>query len=495
MKLGERISKRRKEKGISQEQLADIMNVSSQSVSLWENNQTIPTMDKLLQISEVLGVSVNYLVGNELDFDEDVLPVARARTLFNMKLIEETLKTVLKKMRTLTIVLSAVLGFFALVLLINRSSTNYGNLGIIIVLESVLISRFFFTKKNLRESAIRDFEGDQNKEYGFDFYNDYVNISIKSQKTDSKIKLSYKDFSKVIETENYYFLVDNGRYFPVYKSSLQGNVGSLRNLLRTNVKTYESPIEKIDNKTSLMNLKKLGTLKILSTILFVLSFFTLPLALIVVEIYSKFLPDYSNLSSVENLWIMIFVLPLPVASIITGLIMKKNAMKGAKNIVVGAIMGGFLIIYSSFPLVFGAYISHDYSYVNDLEETIAFELPDKGLVTTQKFDDGSSMDSAITDYESDVLFSEDEEITAFENRLRSSSLWTNSVDTRNIGMLSTLASFFISNHDHFMIYNVNLGTYNELPASSGTYHMLFLAYDSSDNTMKIIEYVIELTIN
>jgi hypothetical protein len=46
-----------------------------------------------------------------------------------------------------------------------------------------------------------------------------------------------------------------------------------------------------------------------------------------------------------------------------------------------------------------------------------------------------------------------------------------------------------------MIYNVDLGTYNELPASSGTYHMLFLAYDSSDNTMKVIEYVIELTIN
>ena len=63
MKLGDRISKRKKEKGISQEHLADIMNVSRQSVSLWENNQTIPTMDKLIQLSDVLGVSVNALVG------------------------------------------------------------------------------------------------------------------------------------------------------------------------------------------------------------------------------------------------------------------------------------------------------------------------------------------------------------------------------------------------------------------------------------------------
>lgn len=495
MKLGDRISKRRKEKGISQEQLAGIMNVSRQSVSLWENNQTIPTMEKLLQLSDVLGVSVNYLVGNESNFEEDVLPIARAKTLFDMELIEETLVAFLKKMRTSTIVLSFVLGIVALVLLLNRSSIKFINLVIIFVFESVLLTRFYFVKKKLRDSVFRDFQRDQNKEYEFDFYNDFVNISIKSQKTDSKIKLSYKDFSKVIESENYYFLVDNGRYFPVSKSSLQGNPDSLRSLFRNNANSYESPVEKIDNRTSQMSFKNLGRLKIFSTLFFVLSFFTLPIALIVVSIYSQFLPSYSGFSFVENLWIMIIALPLPVASIITGLIMNKNALKGMKNIVVGAIMGGLLIVYSSFPLIFGSHISHDYKYVDDLEEIIDFELPDKGLITTQNFTNTSSIDSAATEYMSDVSFSEDEEIVAFENRLKSSRLWTNNVDTKNIGMLSTIASFFISNYNHFMIYNVDLDIYNQLPASSGTYHMFFLAYDSSNNTMKIIEYFIEITIN
>ena len=128
-------------------------------------------------------------------------------------------------------------------------------------------------------------------------------------------------------------------------------------------------------------------------------------------------------------------------------------------------------------------------------EIIDFELPDKGLITTQNFTNTSSIDSAATEYMSDVSFSEDEEIVAFENRLKSSRLWTNNVDTKNIGMLSTIASFFISNYNHFMIYNVDLDIYNQLPASSGTYHMFFLAYDSSNNTMKIIEYFIEITIN
>jgi transcriptional regulator with XRE-family HTH domain len=495
MKLGDRISKRRKEKGISQEQLADIMNVSRQSVSLWENNQTIPTMEKLLQLSDVLGVSMNFLVGNESDFEETILPITKSKTLLDMKLMDEFLKVSLKKMRTITFIVSVVLGVVLINLLLSNYSDKFYGLFITVLLESSFLIRFYRTKKKFRDSAIRDLMMDQDKEYGLDFYNDYVNISIKSQRTDSKMRLGYKVFSKVIETENYYFLIDNGRYYPVSKNSLQGNIESLRNLLRSNVTSFESPVEKIDNRHPVMSIKHLGNLKLLSTLLFALSFFTLPLALIVVQIYSQFLPDYSNFSFVENLWIMIVVLPLPVASIIAGIIMKKNGLKGTKNIVIGAIMGGLLIIYSSFTLIFGSYISHDYQYVDQIEKAIDFELPNQGLVTTQYFPNESDTNSPKSAYESDVSFSDSEEIASLENRIKASPLWTENVDTKNIGMLSDLASFFISGHDHFMIYNGDLNTYNELPAASGTYHMIFLAYDSSDKTMKIIEYVIKLTIN
>ena len=40
--IGEKLSKLRKENGISQEQLAEKLNISSQAISKWENNESLP---------------------------------------------------------------------------------------------------------------------------------------------------------------------------------------------------------------------------------------------------------------------------------------------------------------------------------------------------------------------------------------------------------------------------------------------------------------------
>lgn len=62
MTLGEKISKARKEKNITQEQLADILGVSRQSISKWESGVTYPETDKLIRMSELFGCSLDYLL-------------------------------------------------------------------------------------------------------------------------------------------------------------------------------------------------------------------------------------------------------------------------------------------------------------------------------------------------------------------------------------------------------------------------------------------------
>ena len=49
MSFGENLCKARKLKGLSQEDLAFQLNVSRQSVSFWENNQTVPSFENLLE--------------------------------------------------------------------------------------------------------------------------------------------------------------------------------------------------------------------------------------------------------------------------------------------------------------------------------------------------------------------------------------------------------------------------------------------------------------
>lgn len=63
----------RKEKGYSQEQLADLLNVSRQSVSKWEAGQSIPELNKLIILSNIFGVTVDNLVRNEYDIREEKL--------------------------------------------------------------------------------------------------------------------------------------------------------------------------------------------------------------------------------------------------------------------------------------------------------------------------------------------------------------------------------------------------------------------------------------
>lgn len=55
-------------KGISQEELASLMNVTRQAVSKWETGQSLPDSEKVIRLSEIFGVTTDYLLkGKEND--------------------------------------------------------------------------------------------------------------------------------------------------------------------------------------------------------------------------------------------------------------------------------------------------------------------------------------------------------------------------------------------------------------------------------------------
>ena len=62
MNLGERIYTLRSEKSLYQGDLAEMLNVSRQSISKWENNSAVPDLDKIIKLSEIFGVSIDTLV-------------------------------------------------------------------------------------------------------------------------------------------------------------------------------------------------------------------------------------------------------------------------------------------------------------------------------------------------------------------------------------------------------------------------------------------------
>lgn len=69
MTVGDKLAKLRRENNYTQEQLADILGVSRQSISKWESNISYPETEKLIRISELFHCSLDYLLKDEMDTD------------------------------------------------------------------------------------------------------------------------------------------------------------------------------------------------------------------------------------------------------------------------------------------------------------------------------------------------------------------------------------------------------------------------------------------
>ena len=71
MILADKIMNERKKNGWSQEELAEQLNVSRQSVSKWEGAQAIPDLQKIIAMAELFGVSTDYLLKDEIEPEEN----------------------------------------------------------------------------------------------------------------------------------------------------------------------------------------------------------------------------------------------------------------------------------------------------------------------------------------------------------------------------------------------------------------------------------------
>ena len=94
-KIGRFIADRRKEQGITQEKLAEMLDISDRAVGKWERGLSFPSVDNIPQLCKILKISVNELFcGERTDMKEDkkaekaLLDVAKAKEQADKKLLE-----------------------------------------------------------------------------------------------------------------------------------------------------------------------------------------------------------------------------------------------------------------------------------------------------------------------------------------------------------------------------------------------------------------------
>lgn len=181
--LGENIQKLRKEKKLSQDQLAEMINVTRQTISNWELGQTQPNTEQLKLLSKAFNVSVDELIGNDI------------------KCILEEKVSNTEKLAGIIIRLLKVAGiiFFAM---------------LIIDLLSLII--FTAIKKETLVSTIEEVEiicHKENSDYlitiGSDAYFNCSNCPTKIQK-ELKKAINYSDLESNYEIVSEYFKNNNG---------------------------------------------------------------------------------------------------------------------------------------------------------------------------------------------------------------------------------------------------------------------------------------------
>lgn len=90
MTVGEKIQTYRKQLGMSQEELGQKLLVSRQTISLWEKDQTVPTIDNLIRLREIFGVSVDEILGFEnIEQKDEILPNETYQFTFSKEELNE----------------------------------------------------------------------------------------------------------------------------------------------------------------------------------------------------------------------------------------------------------------------------------------------------------------------------------------------------------------------------------------------------------------------
>lgn len=113
MDFNNRLYQLRKQKGLSQEELANRLNVSRQTVSKWEVGDSTPDMEKLIAISDLFDVSLDKLVmGKEDEPQAPTTTKSELVTVLNEKILTSKNK---KKAKTILKIVGIIFGAILLI--------------------------------------------------------------------------------------------------------------------------------------------------------------------------------------------------------------------------------------------------------------------------------------------------------------------------------------------------------------------------------------------
>ncbi len=486
MTIGETIQYHRKRLGLSQEDLGQQLNLSRQTISLWENGQTVPTVDNFVRLKEIFGVSVDALLGCETDtpVGEKPQPVETYRftlTEDDNKIRYKTWLTALVRTLLIPFIFLTVMLIFAYNgtvtstkgTLVTQHDLKDAVPLIVFILIVYIIVAVRTMKKNINLFNLH-LSQSQSNVYEYNTFYNYFTASIeKNNETTSFYKIYFEDIEKIEDSEHFFSLIASGIRFDIPKRLLPEN-------------SFCSFLAK-SNPAKTKTVKKADAWTITSVILFIASFFSVYLAMLLVN---QSVPDVHDIHSVfEKMRLFFIPLPIPLASIIFGFILKKKKYYNyKKNIVIGCIMAVILCMYGCL-----AFIGTDTSDDSDapvlaLEQYIGMAIPEaKNIETTDWTQKKQTVSRGYIYYTTTVRFDE-QAAKQLESGIAKNKKWIHTIPGDLCSITSSLGDS--EDFDYAVIYNMDENSFNTLPEKRGSYKFLNAFYNEDEDCLTIVEYLI-----
>ena len=123
--IGEFIQILRKEKGLTQKELAEIIGLSDKTISKWENGNSLPDTSMLLPLCKVFGITVNELLSCKKIAPEDY-PVKAKKTIITLFDQNQTDR----KSNKIAVIVGIILLFLSFLFMFTNTSSGYKGIGL-----------------------------------------------------------------------------------------------------------------------------------------------------------------------------------------------------------------------------------------------------------------------------------------------------------------------------------------------------------------------------
>ncbi len=357
MTVGEKIQYYRKKQGLSQEDLGQKLMVSRQTISLWEMDKTVPSIDNLIRLKDIFGVSVDdILCGEDVEEESTEKPLESYTVTFTKEEAKGLFKYSARAILT-SFLISLFAFTFVFIASLNATDLIKGfALGIIVLWIAAFIRTFFLFRKNRKEGMERMSQS----EYTYDVFDDHFTVTITHPDKKRSINIKPENVQKVSFTEKYVIIQVENELFSI-KRSLLSEDSRLFTHLR--LATAKAPMPRAKAKW-----------RALSIILFIASILSIFAALITVGVVTSYNNSFNG-----NMWLFFVYLPIPIASIVFYALLKRKGIVFKKNLIVGIIMSVFLCIYGSFVL-FPEPTSVNEEYEASVEQLLAEEYSEPDVI-------------------------------------------------------------------------------------------------------------------